>query len=76
MNAVASAPTKDTQAYDLFLKGEYEERISNSNFRAESFDQVQTRVLAVWRRVTAEVPDQTLVIVAHGVVCKVLLLLN
>ena len=38
-NAVATAPTKDTQAYDLFLKGEFEQRVANSNFRPESFDQ-------------------------------------
>jgi TolB-like protein/Tfp pilus assembly protein PilF len=38
-NTVASAPTKDTQAYDLFLKGEFEQRAANSNFRSESFDQ-------------------------------------
>jgi len=35
---VASVPTNDTQAYDLFLKGEFEQRIANSNFRPESFD--------------------------------------
>lgn len=38
-NRVASAPTKDTEAYDLFLKGEFEQRTANSNFRSESFDQ-------------------------------------
>ncbi|MDQ6656210.1 MAG: hypothetical protein M3Y80_10400, partial [Verrucomicrobiota bacterium] len=38
-NTVASAPTNDTQAYDLFLKGEYEQRVANSTFRPESFDQ-------------------------------------
>ncbi len=38
-NTVASAPTQDTEAYDLFLKGEFEQRAANSNFRAESFDQ-------------------------------------
>ena len=38
-NTLASAPTKDTQAYDLFLKGEFEQRIANSTFRPESFDQ-------------------------------------
>jgi len=37
-NTLASAPTKDTQAYDLFLKGEFEQRVANSNFRSESFD--------------------------------------
>ena len=38
-NTVATAPTKDTAAYDLFLKGEFEQRVANSNFRPESFDQ-------------------------------------
>ena len=38
-NTVASAPTKDAAAYDLFLKGEFEQRVANSNFRPESFDQ-------------------------------------
>ena len=37
-NTVASAPTKDTQAYDLFLKGEFEQ-VSRHNFRPEAFDQ-------------------------------------
>ena len=36
---LATAPTKDTVAYDLFLKGEFEQRVANSNFRPESFDQ-------------------------------------
>ena len=36
---LATAPTKDTAAYDLFLKGEFEERVANSTFRPESFDQ-------------------------------------
>jgi TolB-like protein/cytochrome c-type biogenesis protein CcmH/NrfG len=38
-NVMASVPTKDTQAYDLFLKGEFEHRLGNSNFHPESFDQ-------------------------------------
>src|SRR5215475_425780 len=38
-NTVARAPTKDTEADDLFLKGEFEHRLANSNFRPESFDQ-------------------------------------
>src|SRR5438093_6410669 len=38
-NTLASAPTKDPQAYDLFLKGEFEQRVANSHFRPESFDQ-------------------------------------
>jgi broad specificity phosphatase PhoE len=40
---------------------------------AESFDEIQARVLPVWRRLTAEFAGRPLVIVAHGVVCKVLL---
>jgi TolB-like protein/Tfp pilus assembly protein PilF len=38
-NTVARAPTKDAQAYDFFLKGEFEQRVAHSNFRPESFDQ-------------------------------------
>ena len=41
---------------------------------AESFDAIQGRVLPVWERLTAQYIDKPLVIVAHGVVCKVLLL--
>ena len=38
---LASAPTKDAAAYDLFLKGEFEQRVANGNFRRESFDQAE-----------------------------------
>ncbi|MBM4071143.1 MAG: histidine phosphatase family protein [Planctomycetes bacterium] len=41
---------------------------------AESFDDVKRRVLAVWERITATHRDKTLVVVAHGFVCKVLLI--
>jgi broad specificity phosphatase PhoE len=41
---------------------------------AESFDQIRDRVLPVWRRLTAQRDGQTLVVVAHGVVIRVLLL--
>ena len=40
---------------------------------AESFDDIRRRVLPVWERMTTECAGQTIVIVAHGVVCKVLL---
>lgn len=36
---VARAPTNDPEAYDFFLKGEYEHHLANSNQRADSFDQ-------------------------------------
>jgi tetratricopeptide (TPR) repeat protein len=41
-NALATAPTRDTEAYDLFLKGEYEERQAESVQTAEPFDRAQT----------------------------------
>jgi probable phosphoglycerate mutase len=41
---------------------------------AESFDELAARVLAAWERVIAAHPDGRVVIVAHGVVCKALLL--
>jgi broad specificity phosphatase PhoE len=41
---------------------------------AESFDAIRRRVLPVWERLTAEAEGETLVVVAHGVVCRVLLL--
>jgi broad specificity phosphatase PhoE len=40
---------------------------------AESFDAIRDRVLPVWEQLTAERPYETQVVVAHGVVCKVLL---
>jgi TolB-like protein/Tfp pilus assembly protein PilF len=45
VNTLATAPTKDTAAYDLFLKGEYEQRLADSSLKAESFDQA-----AAWYR--------------------------
>lgn len=41
---------------------------------AESFDEVAARVLGAWDRVTAAHPGGRVVVIAHGVVCKVLLL--
>lgn len=41
---------------------------------AESFDDIRHRVLPVWQRLTDEAEEQTLVVVAHGIVCRVLLL--
>jgi TolB-like protein/Flp pilus assembly protein TadD len=37
-NALAAAPTRDTEAYDLFLKGEYEERQAESTYKGEIYD--------------------------------------
>ena len=41
---------------------------------AESFDDIRNRVLPVWERLIGEYAQRCLVIVAHGVVCKVLYL--
>ena len=64
-NALASAPTKDTEAYDLFLKGEFEQRVANGNFRPESFDQA-----AVWyKEAIARDPNFALAI-AQLAICQ------
>jgi len=41
-NAIATAPTRDSEAYDLFLKGEYEERQAESTEKVELFDRAET----------------------------------
>jgi probable phosphoglycerate mutase len=41
---------------------------------AESFDDIRGRVLPVWERIAADRPRRTRVVVAHGIVIKVLLL--
>ena len=41
---------------------------------AESFDDIHARVMPVWRRLTEANAGRTMVVVAHGLVCKVLLL--
>ena len=38
-NTLATAPTKDAAAYDLFLKGEYEERLAENSLKPESYEQ-------------------------------------
>ena len=40
---------------------------------AESFDDLRARLLPAWERLVSDHAGQTLVVVAHGVVCKVLL---
>lgn len=36
---LANAPTQDAEAYDLFLRGEYEERLAISSRKLETFEQ-------------------------------------
>jgi TolB-like protein/Flp pilus assembly protein TadD len=37
-NTISAAPTQDPEAYDLFLKGEYEEREAEGSLKAEPFE--------------------------------------
>jgi broad specificity phosphatase PhoE len=39
----------------------------------ESFDDIKARVLPIWRRITSEREGTTIVVVAHGVVIRILL---
>jgi TolB-like protein/Flp pilus assembly protein TadD len=41
-NVLAAAPTRDTEAYDLYLKGEYQERQAESTYKAEIYDRAAT----------------------------------
>jgi TolB-like protein/cytochrome c-type biogenesis protein CcmH/NrfG len=41
-DALSKAPTRDTEAYDLFLRGEYDEHQAESGLVAELFDRAQT----------------------------------
>src|SRR5207245_3745635 len=41
-NSLAAAPTRDSEAYDLFLKGEYEERQAESTYKGEIYDRAAT----------------------------------
>src|SRR5438067_1558067 len=38
-STLATAPTKDSAAYDLFLTGEHEERLAENSLSAESYEQ-------------------------------------
>src|SRR6184192_829757 len=44
-STLATVPTKDPAAHDLFLKGEHEERLAESSLKAESYEQA-----AAWYR--------------------------
>jgi TolB-like protein/Flp pilus assembly protein TadD len=40
--ALAAAPTRDPEAYDLFLKGEYQERQAERTYKGEPYDRAET----------------------------------
>jgi len=52
-DALAAAPTHDTEAYDLFLKAEYEEHQAESTLSAELFD----RAAMLYRQALARDPN-------------------
>ena len=52
-NVLAAVPTKDSEAYDLFLKAEYEHHEAESAFRPESFD----RAAALYKQAIARDPN-------------------
>ena len=64
-SVVKSAPTKDTQAYDLFLKGEFEHHVAHSNFRPESFDQA-----ARWYKAAIERDPNFALAIAELAICQ------
>ena len=48
--SLTTAPTREPEAYDLFLKGEYAERDSESTLKAEAFDHAATLYRAALER--------------------------
>src|SRR5437588_12515796 len=52
-NNLAAAPTRDPEAYDLFLKGEYEEHQAESSLKRDGFD----RAAAWYRQAIARDPS-------------------
>jgi TolB-like protein/Tfp pilus assembly protein PilF len=51
--ALAAAPTRDKEAYDLFLKGEYQERQAENTENVDFFDQAE----AFYRQAVARDPS-------------------
>lgn len=57
-NYLATAPTKDPEAYDAFLRGEFEQREAESSRRPEAFD----RAADWYRQAIARDPDFALAV--------------
>lgn len=64
-STVASAPTQDTVAYDLFLKGDFEYRLASASLRPETYDQA-----AAWYEQAIARDPSFAIAIAHLVVCK------
>ena len=66
-NTLGAAPTKDAEAYDLFLKGEYEAREGETSLQGEPMD----RAAGWYRQAIARDPNFALAI-ARLVQCRML----
>ncbi len=62
---IATAPTEDTEAHDLFLKGDFEYRLASSSRKAEQYDEAT----AWYERAIARDPKFALAI-SHLVICR------
>ena len=60
---IASAPTQDPAAYDLYLKGEFEYRLARSSLREEQYDQA-----AAWYEKAIALDPKFAVAIAHLVI--------
>jgi TolB-like protein/lipopolysaccharide biosynthesis regulator YciM len=65
VNTVATAPTKDPAAYDLFLKGDFEYRLASTSLRPESYDQASK-----WYEQAIARDPNFAVAIAHLVICR------
>ena len=64
-STMASAPTQDMVAYDLFLKGDFEYRLASTSLRPEAYDQA-----AAWYEQAIGRDPNFAIAIAHLVVCK------
>ena len=64
-NTVASAPTQDTVAYDLLLKGDFEYRLASASLRPERYDQA-----AAWYEQAIARDAKFAIAIAHLVICR------
>ncbi len=63
--AMTRTPTTNMQAHDLFLKGEFEQRVANNNFRAASFEQA-----ARWYREAIALDPNFALAIAELAICR------
>jgi broad specificity phosphatase PhoE len=67
-------PTRGHAVWHATLKRWLAGQTGYAAAAAESYDDMCRRILPVWERLTGEHAGETLVVVAHGMVCKVLLI--